>query len=43
MSHEALAGVQAAIDFVASLGEGADRRAKLDAAFRDIVSPTRRG
>ena len=38
MSHEALAGVKAAIDFVASLGEGADRRAKLDAAFRDIVA-----
>ena len=28
----------AAIDFVASLGEGADRRAQLDAAFRDIVA-----
>jgi len=38
MSHEALAGVLAAIDFVASLGEGADRRAKLDDAFRDIVA-----
>jgi cysteine desulfurase family protein (TIGR01976 family) len=38
MSHEALAGVLAAIDFVASLGEGADRRARLDAAYRDIVS-----
>ena len=38
MSHEALAGVQAAIDFIASLGEGADRRAQLDAAFRDIVA-----
>ena len=38
MSHESLAGVKAAIDFVASLGEGADRRAKLDAAFRDIVA-----
>jgi cysteine desulfurase family protein (TIGR01976 family) len=38
MSHEALAGVQAAIDFLASLGEGADRRTKLDAAFRDIVA-----
>jgi cysteine desulfurase family protein (TIGR01976 family) len=36
MSHESLAGVLAAIDFVASLGEGADRRARLDAAFRDI-------
>jgi cysteine desulfurase family protein (TIGR01976 family) len=38
MSHESLAGVKAAIDFVASLGVGADRRAKLDAAFRDIVA-----
>ena len=38
MSHEALAGVLAAIDFVASLGEGGDRRAKLDAAYRDIVA-----
>jgi cysteine desulfurase family protein (TIGR01976 family) len=38
MSHESLAGVLAAIDFIASLGEGADRRAKLDAAFRDIVA-----
>jgi selenocysteine lyase/cysteine desulfurase len=37
-SHEALAGVLAAIDFVASLGDGADRRTRLDAAFRDIVS-----
>jgi cysteine desulfurase family protein (TIGR01976 family) len=35
-SHEALAGVLAAIDFIASLGEGADRRARLDSAFRDI-------
>ena len=38
MSHEALAGVLAAIDFIASLGEGADRRAKLDDAYRDIVA-----
>ena len=38
MSHEALAGVKAAIDFIASLGEGADRRAQLDAAFRDILT-----
>jgi cysteine desulfurase family protein (TIGR01976 family) len=38
MSHESLAGVKAAIDFVASLGEGPDRRSQLDAAFRDIVS-----
>ena len=38
MSHEALAGVKAAVDYVAALGEGADRRAKLDAAFRDIVA-----
>ena len=28
MSHEALAGVKAAIDFVASLGTGSDRRAQ---------------
>jgi cysteine desulfurase family protein (TIGR01976 family) len=38
MSHESLAGVKAAIDFVASLGTGPDRRAQLDDAFRDIVS-----
>ena len=38
MSHEALAGVHAAIDFIASLGEGADRSEKLDAAYRDIVA-----
>ena len=37
MSHEALAGVLAAIDFVASFGKGSDRRAKLDSAFEDIV------
>jgi cysteine desulfurase family protein (TIGR01976 family) len=38
MSHEALAGVLAAIDFIAALGDGADRRAKLDAAYREIVA-----
>ena len=38
MSHESLAGVLAAIDFVASLGEGSDRRSRLDSAFADIVS-----
>ena len=38
MSHESLAGVLAAIDFVASLGEGSDRRSQLDSAFADIVS-----
>ena len=38
MSHEALAGVLAAIDFIAALGHGADRRAKLDAAYREIVA-----
>jgi cysteine desulfurase family protein (TIGR01976 family) len=38
MSHEALAGVLAAIDFIASLGEGADRRAKLDSAYAEIVA-----
>ena len=37
-SHEALAGVLAAIDFIASLGQGPDRRAKLDDAFRDLVA-----
>ena len=37
-SHEALAGVDAAIDFIASLGEGADRRAKLDDAYREIIA-----
>ncbi len=37
-SHEALAGVLAAIDFIASLGEGADRRAQLDDAYRGIVA-----
>ena len=42
MSHEALAGVLAAIDFVASLGEGGDRRSKLDAAFKDIVPVSKR-
>jgi cysteine desulfurase family protein (TIGR01976 family) len=36
-SHEALAGVVAAIDYVASLGgETGDRRARLDEAFRRI-------
>ncbi|MDX6541335.1 MAG: hypothetical protein QOI71_2945 [Gaiellales bacterium] len=38
MSHEALAGVTAAIDFVASLGGGSDRRSRLDSAYEDIVS-----
>jgi cysteine desulfurase family protein (TIGR01976 family) len=38
MSHEGLAGVHAAIEFIASLGEGADRSAKLDDAYRDIVA-----
>ncbi len=38
MSHESLAGVLAAIDFIASFGEGADRRARLDDAFRGIVA-----
>jgi cysteine desulfurase family protein (TIGR01976 family) len=37
-NHEALAGVLTAIDFIASFGEGHDRRARLDAAFQDIVA-----
>ena len=36
-SHEALAGVLAAITYIASLGKGADRRAQLDDAYRGIV------
>ena len=38
MSHEALAGVHAAIEFIASLGEGATRKEKLDSAYSDIVA-----
>jgi cysteine desulfurase family protein (TIGR01976 family) len=32
-SHEAIAGAGAAVDFLASLGEGASRRARLESAF----------
>jgi cysteine desulfurase family protein (TIGR01976 family) len=35
-SHEAIAAATAAVDYVASLGEGADRRAKLDDAYAQI-------
>lgn len=35
-SHEGLAGVAAAIDYLATLGEGDTRRARLDAAMRAI-------
>jgi selenocysteine lyase/cysteine desulfurase len=35
-SHEAIAGATAAIDYLASLGEGADRRARLDDAYARI-------
>ena len=38
MSHEALAGVHAAIEFIASLGEGSTRSEKLDSAYRDVVA-----
>ncbi len=37
-NHEAIAGVVAAIDFIASLGEGETRRARLDSAYRDIAA-----
>jgi len=36
LSHEAIAGTTAAIDYIASLGEGADRRERLDDAFARI-------
>ena len=35
-SHEAIAGVTAAIDYLASLGQGADRRSRLGDAFARI-------
>ena len=35
-SHEAIAGATAAVDYLASLGEGADRRAQLDDAYARI-------
>lgn len=36
-SHEAMAGFVAAVDYLAGLGEGADRRARLDDAYARIV------
>lgn len=35
-SHEAIAGLTAAIDYLASLGSGLDRRSRLDSAFARI-------
>jgi cysteine desulfurase family protein (TIGR01976 family) len=35
-SHEALAGLVAAVDYLAELGSGEDRRSRLDSAFRRI-------
>ena len=35
-SHEAIAGALAAVDYVASLGEGPDRHSRLDSAFARI-------
>jgi cysteine desulfurase family protein, VC1184 subfamily len=35
-NHEAIAGAAAAVDFLASLGEGATRRARLQAAFGSL-------
>ena len=35
-SHEAIAGVTAAVDYIASLGAGLDRRSRLDSAFTRI-------
>jgi cysteine desulfurase family protein (TIGR01976 family) len=37
-SHEAIAAATAAVDYLASLGEGADRRAQLDDAYAQIRS-----
>lgn len=36
-SHEAMAGFVAAVDYLAGLGEGVDRRARLDDAYARIV------
>jgi len=36
LNHEGMVGSGAAVDFLASLGEGATRRAKLDAAFAEL-------
>ena len=35
-NHEGIAGAAAAVDFLASLGEGADRRARLENAFAGL-------
>jgi cysteine desulfurase family protein (TIGR01976 family) len=35
-SHEAIAGATAAVDYIASLGQGRDRRARLDDAYAQI-------
>jgi cysteine desulfurase family protein (TIGR01976 family) len=35
-SHEAIAGLTAAVDYLASLGSGLDRRSRLDSAFTRI-------
>ena len=35
-SHEAMAGMTAAVDYIASLGSGATRRARLDSAYAAI-------
>jgi cysteine desulfurase family protein (TIGR01976 family) len=40
-SHEALAGLVAAIDYLAGLGEGSTRPARLDAAFARIAAHER--
>jgi cysteine desulfurase family protein (TIGR01976 family) len=37
-SHEAIAGATAAVDYIASLGDAADRRAQLDDAYARIRS-----
>ena len=36
LSHEAIAGAGAAVDFLASLGEGATRRARLESAYNRL-------
>jgi selenocysteine lyase/cysteine desulfurase len=35
-SHEAMAGMTAAVDYLAALGEGSDRRSRLDSAYTRI-------
>lgn len=37
-SFESLAGVTAAVDYLASLGEGSDRRARVEAAMAEVVA-----